>query len=122
IPWADLVHALRSKAVLLNGVRVTAINEKSRQRHEWQYDDGLRGYLQEAMQAESLLLPLFEGKQYAENADEQHAPGEGAHWVVAWTAEGPVVRESYVNLISTPAGGTHEAGLRDGLFQALKAF
>src|SRR3546814_3161816 len=38
------------------------------------------------------------------------------------SAEGAVVRESYVNLISTTAGGTHEAGLRDGLFNAVKSF
>ena len=41
---------------------------------------------------------------------------------MAWTAEGAPVRESYVNLIPTPAGGTHEAGLRDGIFTAIKAF
>jgi topoisomerase-4 subunit B len=33
-----------------------------------------------------------------------------------------LLRESYVNLIPTPAGGTHESGLRDGLFQAVKSF
>ena len=33
-----------------------------------------------------------------------------------------MVRESYVNLIHTPAGGTHESGLRDGVFNALKSF
>jgi topoisomerase-4 subunit B len=32
------------------------------------------------------------------------------------------VRESYVNLIPTSAGGTHESGLRDGLFTAVKSF
>ena len=42
--------------------------------------------------------------------------------MVAWTEEGALVRESYVNLIPTPAGGTHESGLRDGLFQAVKSF
>ncbi len=53
---------------------------------------------------------------------EGFAEGEGAAWVVAWTEEGSVVRESYVNLIPTPAGGTHESGLRDGLFGAVKSF
>jgi topoisomerase-4 subunit B len=32
------------------------------------------------------------------------------------------VRESYVNLIPTSAGGTHESGLRDGIFNAVKSF
>ena len=38
------------------------------------------------------------------------------------TEDGAVVRESYVNLIPTPAGGTHESGLREGLFGAVKSF
>src|SRR3546814_4842339 len=33
-----------------------------------------------------------------------------------------IVRESYGNLIPTPAGGTHEAGLREGLYGAVKGF
>jgi topoisomerase-4 subunit B len=41
---------------------------------------------------------------------------------VAFTEEGSLLRESYVNLIPTVAGGTHEAGLRDGLFGAVKGF
>jgi topoisomerase IV subunit B len=41
---------------------------------------------------------------------------------VAFTEDGQPVRESYVNLIPTSAGGTHESGLRDGLFQAVKGF
>jgi topoisomerase-4 subunit B len=56
-----------------------------------------------------------------ERRREGFAEGEGA-WVVAWTEEGAPVRESYVNLIPTPAGGTHESGLRDGLFLAVKSF
>jgi topoisomerase-4 subunit B len=41
---------------------------------------------------------------------------------VAFTEEAASQRESYVNLIPTVAGGTHEAGLKDGLFQAVKTF
>jgi topoisomerase-4 subunit B len=41
---------------------------------------------------------------------------------VAFTEEGALLRESYVNLIPTVAGGTHEAGLKDGLYGAIKGF
>ena len=41
---------------------------------------------------------------------------------MAFTDDGGVLRESYVNLIPTVAGGTHEAGLKDGLFGAVKGF
>ncbi|HSB23589.1 MAG TPA: toprim domain-containing protein, partial [Burkholderiaceae bacterium] len=47
---------------------------------------------------------------------------EGAAWALAWYEEGAATGESYVNLIPTPAGGTHEAGLRAALFEAVKAF
>ena len=41
---------------------------------------------------------------------------------MAFTEDGAPVRESYVNLIPTSAGGTHDSGLRDGLFNAVKSF
>jgi topoisomerase-4 subunit B len=79
-------------------------------------------YLQEEMDGVELLVPLFEGRQYAPKDDDNFSPGEGAHWVVAWTLDSQIVRESYVNLIPTSAGGTHESGLRDGLYQAVRSF
>jgi topoisomerase IV subunit B len=125
LPLGELQRLLRSKAVLLPGVEVTLVNEKTGERQSWKYEDGLRGYLMEGMNGSDLLIPLFEGERYAESSrsnEETFAEGEGAAWVVAWSEEGPLTRESYVNLIPTPAGGTHESGLRDGLFQAVKSF
>ncbi|MHB1233000.1 MAG: DNA topoisomerase IV subunit B [Burkholderiales bacterium] len=125
ISLADLQRLLRSKAVLLPGVKVTLSIAKTGETQTWQYDQGLRGYLIETLaQASNTdpLVPLFEGEQYAGADAEGFAEGEGAAWVVAWTEDGNVVRESYVNLIPTPAGGTHESGLREGLFGAVKSF
>ncbi len=125
ISLADLQRLLRSKAVLLPGVKVTLSIAKTGETQTWQYDQGLRGYLIETLaQASNTdpLIPLFEGEQYAGADAEGFAEREGAAWVVAWTEDGNVVRESYVNLIPTPAGGTHESGLREGLFGAVKSF
>ncbi|SAK41737.1 DNA topoisomerase IV subunit B [Caballeronia temeraria] len=125
LPLGELQRLLRSKAVLLPGVEVVLVIEKTGERQTWKYEDGLRGYLLEGMGGSELLIPLFEGERYAEsskNTEETFAEGEGASWVVAWSEEGSLLRESYVNLIPTPAGGTHESGLRDGLFQAVKNF
>jgi topoisomerase-4 subunit B len=125
IPHAELQRLLRSKAVLLPGVKVTLINAKTGETQTWQYEQGLRGYLTEALAQASnsdTVIPLFEGEQYAGADAEGFAEGEGAAWVVAWTEDGPVVRESYVNLIPTSNGGTHESGLREGLFGAVKSF
>ena len=125
IPMAELQRLLRSKAVLLPGVKVTFIQAKTGETLVWQYEQGLRGYLTETLAQTSgapTLIPLFEGEQYAHANTDGFAEGEGAAWVVAWTEDGNVVRESYVNLIPTPAGGTHESGLREGLFGAVKSF
>ena len=126
-PMPELIRLLRSKAVLLPGVKVTLIQEKSGDSQTWQYAQGLRGYLNEAIAQAghgAEVIPPFEAEQYAtgNGDDDSFAEGEGAAWVVAWTEDGPPVRESYVNLIPTPAGGTHESGLREGLFNAVKGF
>jgi topoisomerase-4 subunit B len=120
LPRGELERLLRSKAVLMPGLEVSLSIEGGEQRN-WRFDDGMRGYLAESLPAEP-LIPLFSGEKYAPKGDESFASGEGAAWAVAWTLEGSPVRESYVNLIPTPAGGTHEAGLRDGIFQGIKNF
>ncbi|KAF1016708.1 MAG: DNA topoisomerase IV subunit B [Burkholderia sp.] len=126
LPLGELQRLLRSKAVLLPGVEVVLVREKTGERHSWKYEDGLRGYLLDEMNDIDLLIPLFEGERFADvksaGDDSCFADGEGASWVVAWSEEGSLTRESYVNLIPTPTGGTHESGLRDGLFQAVKSF
>ena len=122
IPLNELMHLLRSKAVLMAGVKVTLVNEKTGDTRNWQYEDGLAGYLFEALDGHELRVPMFQGEQFALADHENFAQGEGAQWVVVWADEGNVVRESYVNLIPTPAGGTHESGLREGLFSAVKGF
>ena len=121
LPMADLVHLLRSKAVLMPGVTVTLSTEKTRETQSWLYKGGLRDYLMQALAGDP-VIPLFEGEAFADATHESFADGEGAQWCVAFTEDGNPVRESYVNLIPTSAGGTHESGLRDGLFNAVKSF
>jgi topoisomerase-4 subunit B len=120
LPMAELAHLLRSKAVLMPGVTVSLVDEKKKDSQSWQYKGGLRDYLMQTLNADP-VIPLFEGEGFADS-NETFAEGEGAAWCVAFTEDGQPVRESYVNLIPTTAGGTHESGLRDGLFNAVKGF
>ena len=135
LPRQELVHLLRSKAVLMPGVSVTLMVEKAASKdaqnpqnprdaetQTWLYKGGLRDYLTQGLAADP-IIPLFEGEQYASGSESDNvAEGEGAAWCVAFTDDGHTLRESYVNLIPTVAGGTHESGLKDGLFQAVKGF
>ncbi|MDE1950820.1 MAG: type IIA DNA topoisomerase subunit B, partial [Burkholderiales bacterium] len=122
LPRTELVHLLRSKAVLMPGVTVELLHEKSGETQSWRFEKGLRDYLMQSLAADP-LIPLFEGEQYAQASEtENFAEGEGAAWCVAFTEDGNTLRESYVNLIPTVAGGTHESGLKDGLYGAIKGF
>ena len=126
IPPAQLERVLRAKAVLLPGVRVRLEIEGKdgalKEEKEWVYQDGLSDYLKSQL-SDYLIDGLFwKNGKHAPAGHESFAAGEGADWVVAWTEDGAIVRESYVNLIHTPAGGSHESGLRDGIFGAVKSF
>jgi topoisomerase-4 subunit B len=111
-----LKHALRAKAVLCPGLKVTLKVEQPKERIEWQYSGGLEEYLLEAIDgAETLPSEPFSGSVAGNN--------EAVDWALAWTSDGgPSVQESYVNLIPTPQGGTHVNGLRTGLTNALREF
>jgi topoisomerase IV subunit B len=122
LPKPELVHLLRSKAVLMPGVTVSLTHEKSGEKQQWVYKGGLRDYVMQTLPADP-IIDLIEGERYADGGEsENFAEGEGAAWCVAFTDDGGTARESYVNLIPTTAGGTHESGLKDGLFAAVKAF
>jgi len=121
----DLERIVRSKAVLLPGVKVTLNIEttKETKKQTWNYPEGMKGYLTELIGKATAVAPVFDGEKYVSEADANgfHA-GEGAGWAFAFVDDDKGYGESYANLIPTPAGGTHEAGLREGIFEAIKAF
>ncbi len=105
VPLNELERLLRSKAVLLPGVKVVLDVEQadaSMARQEWRYADGLAGYLREMSAGAEALVPLYTGESYA-GQDEDFAPGEGAAWCFGWF-DGHQLGESYVNLIPTVGG------------------
>ena len=120
IPQAELERLLRSKAVLLPGLLVSLAIEDGATT-TWCFADGMQQYLAEQIDGE-LVAPIFNTEKYAAAGDENFPPGAGAAWAICWTVEGGLARESYVNLIPTPAGGTHESGLRQATLDAIKSF
>ncbi|WP_456407033.1 DNA topoisomerase IV subunit B [Thiolapillus sp.] len=112
----QLKHVLRAKAVLCPGLHVRFVDEKSGETEEWQYADGLKDYLLDALQGfEMLPESPFVGSMASSD--------EAADWALVWLPEGgEPVTESYVNLIPTSQGGTHVNGLRSGLTEAVREF
>jgi DNA topoisomerase IV, B subunit, proteobacterial len=121
----ELERLLRAKAVLLPGVKVTLKDEESGDEKTWLYADGLVSYLKETLpegEDAGFVSRVFAGERYASASDPAgFAEGEGAAWALAWCEAGGA-GESYVNLIPTLLGGTHEAGLRAGIYESLKDF
>jgi topoisomerase-4 subunit B len=113
-----LRHLLRAKAVLCSGLRVSLTLHKGdkAETEQWLYDEGLAGYLLQALDGAEMVpsQPFVYGAK---------GNSEAVDWALAWIADGgELVTESYVNLIPTPLGGTHVNGLRSGLAEALKEF
>ncbi|MBI5909164.1 MAG: type IIA DNA topoisomerase subunit B [Betaproteobacteria bacterium] len=126
IVTADIAALLRAKAMLLPGVRFTLGVEKNGkiEHSEWHFPEGIRGYFASAVAELEPVAETFFGERYiaAQSESDSFAEGEGALWAMAWTPEGEVVAESYVNMIPTRLGGTHVAGLREGVYNAIRNF
>lgn len=90
----------------------------------WHFPRGLAQYLADLIGARETLCPIVEGESYLSQDDEKYGlcQGEGAAFALTWLENGPSIRESYVNLIPTPLGGTHESGLKAAAFGAISRF
>lgn len=119
---ADLELLLRAKAVLLPGLEVSLTDEAKKDKRAWKYEGGLEAYLRERIDgADGYLSPIFAQESYVSADDANYAEGEGASWAIAWSEAGGE-GESFVNLIPTALGGTHEAGLRNAVYESVKEF
>jgi len=116
ISISRLKHLLRAKAVLCPGLRIRFHDEKSKEKTEWLFKEGLDFYLSSELQGlEMLPAEPFSGTLQGNQ--------ETAEWAVAWLPQGgEAVAESYVNLIPTMQGGTHVNGMRTGLTEAIREF
>jgi topoisomerase-4 subunit B len=111
----ELENILRSKAVLCPGLKVSFLQEATGKDKEWLYQDGLKDYLSERLNA----IDFFPDDIFVGHFENN----ETANWAIAWTFKDKVnVNESYANLIPTLQGGTHVNGLRQGLIEAMREF
>ena len=129
VSLTQLEHLIKSKAVLLRGVTVTLSIEGDEgfEEKSWTYNEGLPQYLDELIgerqleEGQEVAIPTISGESYATENNDSVSKGEGSIWAISFGLGGGH-GESYVNLIPTLSGGTHEAGMRNGVFEAVKTF
>ena len=112
----DLAYLLRAKAILCAGLKIYFSDESHAVEEIWHYPEGISGYAASVVSAYE-VIPSPPYVQMVEQDDF------AMDWLVTWLPNGGFeMRESYVNLIPTPQGGTHVNGLRTGLLEAVREF
>ena len=122
---AMLYRMARSKAYLYRGVEIRWSCDKSLikkgdatpEKDSLHFPNGLSDYLAATLEKRKTLTPdPFVGE--ASFPDEQGR----VEWAISWPADENGFLNSYCNTVSTPEGGSHEAGLRSGLLKSIKAY
>jgi len=117
---ARLYRMAKSKSYLFRGVEIlwkcdpSLLDEKTPAEDTFHFPGGLSDYLAGEVESKSQVTPrMFSGRS------EQNGKGT-LEWAVTWTPLMDPFLSSYCNTIPTPAGGTHEQGLRNALTRSLR--
>ncbi len=81
------------------------------------FPGGLADFLASAIEGRSQVVPA----PWAEQVEFPDGQGR-AEWALTWLEQGEGFFSTYANTIPTPQGGTHEAGARNALVKALRAY
>lgn len=111
-----LLKSIEEKAFLNRGLKITFEDQKSNEKKEFLYPNGVRSYL-ESYLVELRLQPV--GKELFSLEKEDGILIEAAF---CWTEATQERTLAYVNGIHTRDGGTHVDGFRSGLSKAIRNY
>ena len=113
--YATLVKRIQELAFLNQGVQITIVDDRTNEHESFQYNDGLRQYIEYLNRASEPV-----------HADILHLKGdsEGVTVEVAlqYSTEYTENVHSYVNNINTTEGGTHLTGFRTALTRSINNY
>jgi len=121
-----LFRMARSKAYLFRGVEIRwtcaadRITDHTPTEAIFHFPNGLADALAERIGDMETVTPTFSGRV------ERKGEAGAVEWAVTWSPIGfgdaDSFVQSYCNTVSTPDGGTHEAGFRAALVKGLKTY
>ncbi len=125
---ARLFRLARSKAYLYAGVEIRwrcdaeLVSDDVPAEAVFQFPGGLSDHLREILGNRACATAEFFSGTQEFPADESGQSQGRAEWAISWPLYSDGSYSWYCNTIPTPAGGTHEAGLRAALAKGLRAF
>ena len=111
-----LKNLLEAKAILCKALTIKYSNEIKKEKLIWYFETGLKGYLDHKLAGETLPAEPFMIDNFSNGDSYLDA-------VFCWCEDSTEsIKNSYVNLIPTPQDGTHVTGLKNGVYDAIKAY
>lgn len=123
ISLSEMEKYLKSKAVLLSGKKIT-YKRPNKEDLVFEYENGLPSYLVEESGEETEWIgSTYYNQIYHQEKNGEMLKGEGIEVAFGWNNYASKrIKMSYVNLIPTPLGGTHDQGFSSGIFKAVKEY
>ncbi len=111
-----LAQRLETVSFLHRGVKVVFVDEVAGKRKSFRHENGIADYLKQVL-SERKAGPIHEEAFYFSKEGEARV-----ELVFQWTDSTDEHLRSYVNGITTAAGGSHENGFRSGLNKAVRNY
>ena len=113
--YATLVKRLQELAFLNRGVKITISDARNNESESFQYDDGIRQFVQHLNRASDVVHPEV-------LSVEEESEGVSVDIAMQYSGEYTENVHTYVNNISTTEGGTHLVGFRTALTRSLNRY
>lgn len=122
------ISTCKAKALLLANSEVSLTIESKKDGVEdekffWSYPEALTSGFIESLDGKD-YLQVYRDEMFIENDEDyaNYSAGEGIEWAITFVKSGGNTKHSYVNLVPTRSGGTHETGFFTGIFESVKSY
>ena len=109
-----VAERLEAKTYLHRGLKILFVDEKTRERQEFEHPGGIVDFL------EKLVAERGKPAVHSEAFTIEHEEEPRFEVALRWTEATDEVIRSYANGIPTGSGGTHENGFKQGLAKAIR--
>lgn len=109
-------ETLEAKSYLHKGLEITFVDHSTGQKEVFKHPNGIADYLKRIVEEKG--KPVIHKEPFVYEREEDPR----IEVVLQWTEGTDEVLRSYANGIPTGSGGTHEAGLKQALTKAIRAY